>query len=165
MTKLLSIVAAFSLATLSYADQFTVASAATVIAVPGVVASSALGSVSNWVSGAAYSAGDIIKSKGSPYVCRYGGTGTSTNEGALFNGRMTATDGAVTWVKTTVGDRTAVVIQKVSGTGSAIVNFANGSVVLTTDLASIALTETAVYQGNITVTASGGNVVINTLWY
>jgi hypothetical protein len=162
MMKLLSAVAAISLATLSYADQFTVTNGATVIAVPGVVASSAMGSVSNWVASTNYVAGAIAKAFGQPYVCRYAGTSGATN--GVFTGKTTVTDGGVTWIKTTVGERSAVVIQRVSG-GALDLNFANGAVRLTADGASVALSETAVYQGNITATASGSNVVVNTLWY
>ena len=164
MLKLLSAVAAISLATLSYADQFTVTNGATIIAVPGVVASSAMGSVSNWVTGKAYVAGDIVRAVGQPYVCRYGGTGSAGDTNALFTGKLTTTDAPVTWIKTTVGERSAVIIQRVSG-GALDLNFANGALRLTADGAYLAPFETGVYQGNITATAIGSNVVVNTLWY
>ena len=164
MTKLLSVVAALGFATLSFADQFTVANGATIIAVPGVVASSAMGSVSNWVTSTNYVAGDIVRAKGQPYVCRYGGTGSAVDTNALFTGKTTTTDGGVTWVKAPVGERSAVVIQRVSG-GVLDLNFANGAIRLSADGASVALSETAVYQGSITATAIGSNVVVNTLWY
>lgn len=160
--KLLPIVAAIALATLSYADQFTVTNGQTIIAVPCVVAPSAVSSVSNWVTATAYVAGDIVKAGGQPYICRYAGTSGSTN--GVFTGKTTVTDGGVTWVKTSVGERSAVVIQRVSG-GTLDLNFANGAIRLTADGASVALSETAVYQGNITATAIGSNVVVNTLWY
>lgn len=162
--KLLPIVAAIALATLSYADQFTVTNGQTIIAVPCVVAPSAVSSVSNWVTATAYVAGDIVKAKGQPYVCRYGGTGSTVDTNTVFTGKTTVTDTPVTWVKTSVGERSAVVIQRVSG-GALDLNFANGAIRLTADGASVALSETAVYQGNITATAIGSNVVVNTLWY
>ncbi len=164
MTRLLSIFALLGLATVSFADQFTVDKDTTVLAVPGAVASSAIGSVSNWVSGKAYVAGDIVKAKGQPYVCRYGGTGSAVDTNALFNGKTTVTDDSVTWIKTTVGERMMVLIQKVSG-GTLTINFANGAVVLTFDGAALALSEEAIYPGNFTVTASDANVVVNTVWF
>ena len=164
MTRFLSTVAAITLAALSYGDQFTVTNGATIIAVPGAVASSAMGSISNWVANQAYVAGDIVRAIGQPYVCRYGGTGSAVDTNVLFTGKTTITDGGVTWVKSPVGARSAVVLQRVSG-GVLDLNFANGAIRLAADGASVALSETAVYQGNITATAIGSNVVVNTLWY
>jgi len=162
MLKLLSVVAAVSLATLSYADQFTVTNGATIIAVPAIVSSSSIGSMTNWVASTNYVAGGIVKAFGQPYVCRYAGTSGATN--GVFTGKTTITDGGVTWVKAPVGERSAVVIQRVSG-GILDLNFANGSIRLTTDGAYLAPFETGVYQGSITATATGSNVVVNTLWY
>jgi hypothetical protein len=162
MLKLLSAMATISLAAMSYADQFTITSGATIIAVPGVVTPSAMGSVSNWVASTAYAAGAITKANGQPYVCRYAGTSGTTN--GVFTGTSIVTDGGVTWIKTMVGERSAVVIQRVSG-GALDLNFANGAIRLTADGASVALSEAAVYRGNITATALGSNVVVNTLWY
>jgi hypothetical protein len=161
MTRFLSVVAALGFATLSYADQFTVTNGQTVIAVPAVVSSSSIGSMTNWVASTNYVAGDIVKAFGQPYVCRYAGTSGATN--GVFTGKTTITDGGVTWVKAPVGDRRAVMVQRLSG-GILDLNFANGAIRLTADGATMSLVEDSVYQGQITATATT-NVLVNTLWY
>jgi hypothetical protein len=151
---------ALPFAALADGGTFTVTQGTTQTVVAAVSDPRGLRDVANWTNGYAYSVGTVAKIGGIPYQVTVAGTSGAVSPAG---GAEVVVDNSVTWLMLH-STRKAVVVQRVSG-GTATVYIAKGPIVLIQDGASIAISNPDCYSGEISVAASGTNVVINTvLW-